>query len=184
MTDDRKDATLLAAGIETVPELLAHALRIEEDAEERYLALADQMETHHNAAIARLFRWFAGHEAEHAREIRERMAGMALPEIKPWDFQWGDAESPESVDFTAVRYTMDTRAALGLALEAEARALAFFQRIVEVARDPEMRRWAEEFAAEEAEHVRLVRAEIARLPPEDGQATERAEDPDPPNEPL
>jgi rubrerythrin len=170
-----------ATEIESVPELLAHALRIEEDAEERYLALAEQMETHHNTETARLFRWFASHEAEHAREIRERMACMPLPDIKPWDFKWEGAESPEAVDFGAVRYTISVREALELALGAEERALAFFGRIAELARDPEMRRWAAEFAEEEAEHVRLVKAELAKLG--DGPPPP-PEDPDPPNEPL
>ena len=174
-------ASETAIEIDSVPELLAHALRIEEDAEERYLALAEQMETHHNPETARLFRRFASHEAEHAQEIRERMACMPMPDIKPWDYKWDGPESPEAVDFGAVRYSMNVREALDLALAAEARALDFFSRIAEVAQDLELRRWAEEFAAEEAEHVRLVEKEIARLGPEGPAPTD---DPDPPNEPL
>ncbi len=181
MTETVEDRTDIAADIESVPELLAHALRIEEDAEERYLSLAEQMETHHNNEIARLFRWFAGHEAEHAQEIRERMACMPLPDIKPWDYNWQGAESPEAVDYAEVRYTISVREALELALAAEKRAFDFFGRIAAVAKDPEMRRWAAEFAEEEAEHVRLVEKEIARLGPE---APAPVEDPDPPNEPL
>jgi len=184
MTDSKSLMADKAALITSVPELLAHALRIEEDAEERYRALADQLEVHHNAEIARLFRWFAGHEAEHAREIRERMAGMEVPDIAPWDFKWQAAESPESVDFAAVRYTIGLREALDLALGAEQQAFAFFNRIAELAQGPEMRRWAEEFAAEEAEHVRLVEREIARLPEPGAPSSVPAEDPDPPNEPL
>lgn len=182
MTDRQEEGAPRADLITTVPELLAHALRIEEEAEERYRALADQLDVHHNPAIASLFRRFAAHEAEHAREIRERMAGMEIPDIAPWDFKWQGAESPESVDFAAVRATIGVREALELALEAEARALAFFARIAEIGEDPELRRWAEEFAEEEAEHVRLVEREIARLPA--AESALPAEDPDPPNEPL
>lgn len=178
MTGTNETAT--ETGISTVGTLLAHALRIEEDAEERYTMLADQMEVHNDPALATLFRKFAGHEAHHAAEIRERMAGMVIPEFQPWQFDWGADESPEAVDFTAVRQGMTARAALDLALKAEQQALDFFRRISAAAGDDELRRWADEFAGEEAEHVRLVEGEIARLPAgEDAPG----EDPDPPVEP-
>lgn len=173
--------TAAETGITTLGALLAHALRIEEDAEERYAALADQMEVHNAPALAKLFRRFAGHEAHHAAEIRERMAGLDIPELQPWEFRWGADESPEAVDFSAVRQGMTARAALGLALLAERQALDFFRRISAAAADDDLRRWADEFAAEEAEHVRLVEREIARLPA-GGDAP--GEDPDPPVEPA
>lgn len=176
-----KDGTEPETGISTMGDLLAHALRIEEDAEERYAMLADQMEVHNDPALAKLFRKFAGHEAHHAAEIRERMAGMDIPELQPWQFRWGADESPEAVDFTAIRQGMTARAVLDLALQAERQALDFFRRIAAAAEDDELRRWAEEFAGEEAEHVQLVEGEIARLPP--GEDTPD-EDPDPPVEPA
>jgi len=179
MTENQR--TSQGSGIATLGDLLAHALRIEEDAEERYAMLADQMEVHNDPALAKLFRRFAGHEAHHAAEIRERMAGMDIPALKPWQFRWDADESPEAVDFTAVRQGMTARAALELALQAERQALDFFRRIAAAAGDDELRSWAEEFAGEEAEHVRLVEGEIARLPP--GEEAP-GEDPDPPVEPA
>lgn len=168
-------------GIDSLGMLLAHALRIEEDAEERYRTLADQMVVHNAPDLAELFRRFAGHEAHHAQEIRQRMVGMEVPELDPWNFRWAAPESPESIDFTAVRHGMTARAALGLALQAEQQALAFFRRIAAASGDADLRRWAEEFAAEEAEHVRLVEREIERLPQGDDRP---GEDPDPPVEPA
>jgi len=155
--------------IETVAELLAHAYRIEVDAEERYLMLADQMETHNNPELALMFRKFAGHEKHHAEEIREQMEGMNIPDIKPWDHKWGADESPEAVDINAIRYNMTPWHALQKALDAERKAFDFFDRIACVTTDPEMKKWAEEFRAEEAEHVELVLKELTKHPePKEG----------------
>jgi rubrerythrin len=150
--------------IASVAELLAHAYRIEVDAEERYQLLADQMETHNNPELAQLFRKFAGHEAHHAEEIKEQMQGMGIPELKPWDHKWQSDESPEAVDITRLRYNMTPWHALQLALKAERNAFDFFDRIARAAPDPELRKWAEEFRAEEAEHVEFVLKELTKHP--------------------
>jgi hypothetical protein len=42
--------------IDSLPELLAHALAMETEAAERYEELADQMETHRKAGVAAIFR--------------------------------------------------------------------------------------------------------------------------------
>lgn len=152
------------AQVASVGELLAHALRIEVDAEERYNLLADQMETHNNAELAALFRKLAGHEAHHAEEIRRRMQGVSIPEIKPWDHKWQGMESPEAVDVGAVRYNMTPWHALQLALRAERAAYHFFDGIAKAAQDPELRRWALEFRAEEEEHVALVQSLLDKHP--------------------
>lgn len=155
--------------IATVAELLAHAYRIEVDAEERYLMLADQMETHNNPELAGMFRKFASHEAHHAEEIKEQMEGMKIPDIRPWDHKWQAPDSPEAVDITRLRYNMTPWHALQLALEAERNAYSFFDGIASVATDPEMRKWAEEFRAEEAEHVEWVLGELKKHPePKEG----------------
>jgi rubrerythrin len=160
----------------SVAELLAHALQIEVDAEERYKLLADQMETHNNIELAAMFRAFAGHEAHHADEIRAQMKGMRIPEIRPLDHKWPGTESPEAVDIGALRYNMMPWHALQLALQAERNAYGYFDEIAKAAEDPELKRWALEFRAEEEAHVALVLAELAKYPePPPGWD----EDPDP-----
>ncbi|MCL4767190.1 MAG: ferritin family protein [Hyphomicrobiaceae bacterium] len=166
-----------SAAIASVGELLAHALRMEEEAEERYRLLADQMETHNNPELAGLFRKLAGHEAHHAEEIRAQIGRMELPGLESWDHSWGGPESPEAVDFGAIRYTTTPRQALQLALDAERRAFEFFDRIAAAAGDPELKRWAAEFAAEEDEHVRLVLGELDKHPEPPRHPDD---DPDPP----
>lgn len=140
----------------TAAELFARAYEIEVDAEARYLELADQMEVHNNQPIADLFRKFAGEEARHAAEIAQRMQEMGIAVDASQEFSWSGAESPEAIDMLDVHYRMTTYHALELALAAEKRAFEFFDEIARSGRNEEIRRWAKEFAEEEAGHVRYM----------------------------
>lgn len=163
--------------IASVEELLAHAYYIEVDANERYLMLADQMDVHNNPELAELFRKLASHEEHHAQEILEQAGGRELPRLTVAELKWGDVESPEAATLDQAHYLMTPWHALQMALAAEERAYYFFDRIVTAATDPEMRKWAEEFREEEAEHIRLVKDLLARHPK---PADDWDEDPDPP----
>jgi len=67
--------------------------------------------------------------------------------------------------------------ALQMALEGEKRALDFFTSVLETAEDSQIKRLAEEFAEEEAEHVNLVHRLLRRYPQ---PAASWSSDPDPP----
>lgn len=145
-----------AGDIESAAELFARAYEIEVEAEARYLELADQMEVHNNPDVAAVFRDFAKAEAKHAAEIAARMREKGItPGIKP-EFEWPRPESPEMVDPLDVHYRMTPYHALELALGAEQRAFEFYDRLAGQAGDGEVRRWAREFAEEEAGHVRYI----------------------------
>ncbi len=165
--------------ITTRVEFLAHALAIEEEAAERYAVFADQMQVTNNPEVATLFREMARLEDEHARRIEEMSGDKPLPRIDPWAFDFGDAEPPEAVDYTATHYLMTPYQALGLVLNAEQRAAEFFQRIADGDGEADMRRLAAEFADEEREHVERVRRWRGKYPPPEPHWDE---DPDPPNE--
>ena len=60
--------------ISNLNDLLAIAYRIEIDAVDRYNLLADQMETHNNPELVKVFRDLARAEGIHGEEIR-RLAG-------------------------------------------------------------------------------------------------------------
>ena len=148
-----------------VADLLAIAYRIEVDAIERYRLLADQMETHNNAELAKVFRDLSKAESIHAAEIRD-MAGdsdlngraNALHSI------WPKGETPEEVDLGAAHYLMTPWHALQLCLAGEKRALAFFSSIVETAKDPKVKEMAAGLVEEEAEHVNLVYRLLRKYP--------------------
>jgi len=149
----------------SVADLLAIAYRIELDAVERYGLLADQMETHNNLELTKVFRDLSKAESIHAAEIRE-MAGdtdlngraNALHSI------WPKGESPEEVDLGAAHFLMTPWHALQLCLAGEKRALAFFTSIAETAKDAKVKEMAAELVEEEAEHVNLVYRLMRKYP--------------------
>ena len=149
----------------SVADLLAIAYRMELDAVERYGLLADQMETHNNPELTKVFRDLSRAESIHAAEIRE-MAGdtdlngraNALHSI------WPKGESPEEVDLGAVHYLMTPWHALQLCLAGEKRALTFFTSIAETAKDAKVKEMAAELVEEEAEHVNLVYRLMRKYP--------------------
>lgn len=161
----------------THAEFMARAYQMELDAESRYDMLADQMETHHNAEVAALFRKLSRIEGKHAKKILEQMKWKSLPAL-PAAFQWQGFESPEAVPADEPHYLMQPWHALKLALECEQRAQQYFEAIARSKVPAMVRKAALEMAEDEREHVRLIEEWIAKVPePEAGWDR----DPDPPS---
>ena len=161
----------------TLEEFMVQAYAMECEAVERYTEFADAMETHNNREVAALFRTMAGYEAKHAEQILAEMGWKTAPTRPPGGLHWGDFEAPETVPIESVHYLMQPWHALQLALAAEQRAEAFFRALADAATDEAVRRAARELQAEEAEHVELVKAWMAKVPTPDGNWQD---DPDPP----
>jgi rubrerythrin len=161
----------------TLRELMARACALEAEAAKRYAELAGLMRTHHNAEVAELFGKLARIEGLHRDKILVRMGWEAPPD--PDAFRWQTPEGPETTDFGDLHYLMTPWHALKLAEHNEMRAAEFFARLA-AQRDlaPDLRAAAAENAAEEREHVALVRAWLARVPE---PRTDWDEDVDPPN---
>jgi rubrerythrin len=159
---------------------LAYAITLEEEAADRYFELADALDIHNNPEVAGALRTLGGFGREHADEIIALAAGRKLPNIAPWDFAWENAEGPETTSMDAVHYLMNTAHALDIALANELAAYDFYHRISQDTRDTEIKKLASEFAAEEKEHVALLRQWIEKCP----DSTEDWRfDPDPANMP-
>jgi rubrerythrin len=153
--------------VTSLRDLYAIAWQIEADAVERYEMLAEQMETHNNVELARVFRDLARAEGIHAAEI-ERMAGgqeirQHALEVAKWR-----GESPESADLADAHYLMTRADALRMALAGEERALAFFENLIETTSDAQLKKLASHFAEEETEHVELCRRLIRKYQEVDG----------------
>jgi rubrerythrin len=161
------------------PGFLAYSLQIENDAVERYTTFAEQMEVTNNPEVAELFREMARLEGIHAREIEAQIGSQALPDGASWEFEWPHGDAPESVDFSDTHYLMTPYQALTLVLEAEQRAVAFFETVERDSNDEKVRELAAEFAGEERGHVELVRRWRDRYPPPE---EDWDHDPDPPNQ--
>lgn len=171
MSNDPKSADV----INSLPELLAHALAMETEATERYGELADQMETHRKTKVAAIFRRLEKEEQAHLVELTHMCSQHELPHYAPWDYKWSTGESPEAIDIGKVSYQLSVRDAVRLALEHERRATEFYSGIAQHATNTDVRILASQFAAEEREHVGWLESFLAEAGPDD-----TAEDPDPP----
>jgi rubrerythrin len=160
----------------TLTEFMAQALVMEVEAAQRYVDLADAMETHNNLEVAELFRKMAAIEGKHAEQIMREMGWRQTPP-PPGKRVWEGFEAPETTPVDDVHYLMTPYHALELALAAEIRAERFFARLVKAATVETVRRAARELQAEEAEHVALIRAWMEKV---EKPAQDWAHDPDPP----
>jgi rubrerythrin len=170
----------VAAGdprVSILTDLLAVAYQIEADAVERYDLLADQMATHNNPELVAVFRDLARAEAIHRDEIRRLAKGIDVIAHARRMAKWNQSESPEAASLGEAHYLMTPWHALQLALAAEHRALAFFQSVVETTKNRAVKKLADEFVEEEAEHVNLVHRLIRKYPK---PADDWSSDPDPP----
>ncbi|MEO8309887.1 MAG: ferritin family protein [Caldimonas sp.] len=167
----------LGSGTATLATVMAQALAMELEAVERYHALADMMEVHHNRDVEALFRKMAQIEAKHAEEIMLEMGWNEVSKVPVVERSAFAPDDPESVAEDAVHYLMRPWHALQLALSAEQRAEAFFAGLAETAPSAVVRDTALRLRDEEREHVALIRAWIERTAPPD---SDWADDPDPP----
>jgi rubrerythrin len=163
--------------VSSLTDLLAVAYQIEIDAVDRYNLLADQMETHNNAELVKVFRDLARAEGIHGEEIRRLAGDFDVVAHARQIAKLSRGESPEEADLSSAHYLMTPWHALQLSLDGEKRALAYFTSIVETAKDPKVKAMAAELVEEEAEHVSLVHRLLLRYPkPSDSWA----DDLDPP----
>jgi rubrerythrin len=138
------------------------AILIEEEAGERYLEFAEQMENQHTAEAAKFFRTMISNETKHGEELARRRAALFgdAPRRVDRSLLW-DVEAPE---YPKARAFMSHREALDVALESERKAQAFFAAALEYVTDPDVRRLFIDLREEEVLHERLVAEELARLP--------------------
>ena len=165
------------------PELLhflAHACELEQEAQERYAELADALDAHNNAEVAAFFRAMAEESSRHLAEVSLLAAGLELPALKAWEYDWPGAEAPESASHEAAHYRMTVREAMELALGQERSAEAFYRARSEQAQDEETRQLAAEFADEEAEHAERLALRLQDLP---AVSEVSRQDDDPPHQP-
>jgi len=143
----------------TLPEFLAHAVALEQEAAERYLELADMMEAHRNDAVSEVFRSMTRFSQLHRDEIKARVGAVQLPKLKSWEFRW--RSPPEVGGEEGFDYLIEPYNALKYARENEVRAMQYYRSVAEESADAEVRRLAAEFAYEETEHVAALDKWIA-----------------------
>jgi hypothetical protein len=119
---------------------------------ERYNLLADQMETHNNPELVKVFAIW--HTPRYPwQEIRRLAGDFDVVTHARQIAKFERSESPEEAELSSAHYMMTPWHALQLSLDGEKRALAYFTSIVETAKDPKVKAMAAELVEEEAEHV-------------------------------
>jgi len=139
------------------------AILVEEEAQERYLEFADQMEGHHTPEAARFFAIMARNEQRHGEDLRARrraLFGVLPPRVQR--SQLWDVEAP---DYDKARAFMPARQAMQVALASEKKAYEFFVRALPHIGDAEVRMLFEELRDEEAQHQKYVKTRLEKLPP-------------------
>jgi rubrerythrin len=145
-----------------LPEFLAHAVALEQEAADRYLELADMMEAHRNDAVSAVFRDMTRFSELHRDEIKARVASIQLPKLRSWEYRW--RSPPEVGGEEGFDYLMAPYHALKYARANEVRAMQYYRSVERASTDAEVKRLAAAFAAEETEHVAALDKWIALTP--------------------
>lgn len=141
---------------------LAHLIEVE--AHQRYLLFAAQLGGRDAADAGSVFRSMADNEQKHGEQLAKRRKthfGDAPARVTLDDLF--DVEAP---DVGAPSWNMSPLNAFKVALAAEKKAFAFYDQAIPGVKQPDVKALFEELRDEEAEHVRMVEAIIAKLPPE------------------
>jgi rubrerythrin len=146
----------------TLPEFLAHAIAMEQEAADRYLELADMMEAHRNDAVSEVFREMQRYSELHRDSIQARVGKVELPALRSWEYRW--RTPPEVGGEDAFDYLLEPYNALKYARGNELRSMKYYRAAAAEAEDPELRRLAQEFAGEEREHVLALDKWLAQTP--------------------
>jgi len=153
-----------------VEQFLAAAIRLERDSALRYDELADAITGHGQAEVVTFFRQQALYSRRHLQQAENRIGKRdawdgveAEKAAAPGAFAFPGGDSPEAAAIWAADAHLSVDDAMALALDAEEKGRAYYAKVAETTQDPEVRTLADTFAEEEAEHVRALRALIARF---------------------
>ncbi len=156
---------------------LAHSLELESEAQQRYGELAESMAGHRNEPVADFFRRMATEAEHHLQEVAELAGDMALPQLKAWEFDWPEAEAPETSSYEALHYRMSLHQAMQLALENERAAERYYRHFANSSDDPGTASVATGFADEELQHAAALERMLAELPEQAALLREEDDEP-------
>ena len=142
---------------------LAHAVQLERDAARRFEDLTHAMQTVGNREVEALFRRLGTLSRRHLKQAMKRAGFREIPRLSAEEFQWPEGVTPEAAGWRGVDDAIDAVGALEVALAGERSGRDYYAAIAERSPDPEVRRAAREFAAEEAAHVQELERWIQRV---------------------
>ena len=150
----------------SIKDALDLAILVEEEAEERYRELADNLEFHNTKEAAAFFRFMVTCEAKHGEELSAKRKELFGDQPVTVDrSQLWDVEAP---GYEAAKSFMTIQEALDVALAAETKAFEFFDGALPEVEDPEVRELFSELRQEEVEHMQMVRQQMKKASDGDG----------------
>jgi rubrerythrin len=147
----------------TLMDALDLATLIEVEAYKRYTQFAERLGSSSDDDASSVFQSMAVNENKHGEQLAERrlaLFGNERPKVTLDDLF--DVEAP---NFGASRRDMSVLEAYEVALSSERKAFDFYDRALRHVTEPDIKALFEELREEEAEHVQMVEALIAKLPP-------------------
>jgi rubrerythrin len=133
---------------------LAHAVKLEHEAALIYAKSAEVVAGSENQDTVAFFREMAGFANMHLSDVMARAGYKDLSELPQLSYQWGDHSAPETMSpIPASGDIIDLDSAMTRALDAERRAVAYYEEAAQSSLDSQVRALALEFAAEERGHV-------------------------------
>lgn len=148
---------------DSIAEFYAHALMAGAQAAVACDEFSELLETRGEHAAAVWFRKLAVAETESASELARRTAGLPMPQLPRWQYNWLYNAPPDQAMHQIVSHLMTSYAALKIALDAESRSKALYERISSTAGHFEVRAQARELAAEKLRHVKWLSEALATV---------------------
>jgi rubrerythrin len=136
------------------------ATLIELEAFKRYNLFVEQIGSSTDAGA--FFQSMADNERKHGDELAERR--LALFGLAPARIKMDDVFDVEAPDVGSTYRSMSELKACRVALTAEKKAFEFYDRSLRRVTQPDVKALFEHLRDEEAEHIRMVEAMIAKLP--------------------
>ena len=147
----------------TLMDALDLASLIEAEAFQRYTLFAAQLGYRDPNDAASVFRSMAANEKKHGDQLAKRR--QTLFGDTPANVKFDDLFDVEAPDVGSPRWNMSPRHAFEVALAAEKKAFAFYDEALPSVKQRDVKALFEELRDEEVEHIRMVEAIIAKLPP-------------------
>jgi erythrin-vacuolar iron transport family protein len=147
----------------TLMDALDLATLIEVEAHKRYTQFAERLGSRDSDDAGAVFESMAVNENKHGEQLAERR--LALFGNEPPKVTLDDLFDVEAPDVGAPHWNMSPLGAYQVALSSERKAFAFYDQALRYVTQPDVKALFEELREEEAEHVQMLEAIIAKLPP-------------------
>ena len=147
----------------TLMDAIDLAALIEIEAFKRYTLFAEQLGRRDSGDAGAVFKSMAVNERKHGEQLAERR--LALFGDEPPKVKLDDIFDVEAPYVGAPRTGMSPLKAYQVALSSEEKAFAYYDQALRHVSHPDVKALFEELRDEEAEHVRMIKEIIAKLPP-------------------